>query len=106
MNNKVVAVLALSLVLAGFLVTLCLLFIGDRVERLVGLGVATAGYVALMICFLGCAMGWASVKHPLGTVAVLLAVILLGGYFLHYAFGGTPAGRNRAPASQPVEGER
>lgn len=106
MNNKAVAVLALSLVLAGFLATVCLMFMGDRVERLVGLDVDTVGYLALMICFLGCATGWASVKHPLGTAAVLLAVILLAGYFFHYAFGETHAGRNRAPASQPVEGER
>ena len=77
MNNKVVAVSGLVLVLLGLIAIACVSALQDGIQKLDWIDAEAAALGSMVICAVGCLLGWVSFRTSTGKVAAVLGTLLL-----------------------------
>ena len=104
MKNQAIGVSALVLVLLGLVATVCLFAFEEGIRRLEWIDLEMAALGTAIICVVGCALGWVSVKIGAGRAAAILGSLLV--LFFAYQLMRTDTPSQPADPDPPTPAER
>ena len=105
MNNRVVSVSSLILVLVGLVATVCL-FAFQYSLRKAGCNMEAAAGGTMILCLVGCILGWICFKSAEGKVSAILGTIMVLFFLavLLYTSGESRQPMPKSPASPSTTG--
>lgn len=91
MNNKFVGASGLVLVLLGLITIVCVFALQDGIQNLDWIDAEAAALGSMVICVVGCILGWVSFRTSTGKVAAVLGTLLLAFYVVQLLRRSEPA---------------